>query len=66
MGYNYTDSPLVVADGSVAPSDEAEKYIQTARPGHRAPHYWLDGGKSVIELLGNGFVLRCLGTKCTR
>ncbi|KAK3319470.1 FAD binding domain-containing protein [Cercophora scortea] len=61
LGYNYGDSPIVVPDGSVAPPDDAEIYIQTARPGHRAPHYWLEAGKSTIDLFGKGFVLLSLG-----
>lgn len=63
LGYNYADSPLVVSDGSPAPPDHDEVYIQTARPGHRAPHCWLEEGKSTIDLFGNGFVLLCLGTE---
>jgi 2-polyprenyl-6-methoxyphenol hydroxylase-like FAD-dependent oxidoreductase len=62
LGYNYTTSPLVVPDGSPAPPDDAEIYVQTARPGHRAPHDWLGDGKSTLDLFGNGFVLLCLGT----
>jgi len=62
LGYNYAESPLIVPDGSEAPADDPEKYIQTARPGHRAPHYWLEAGKSTIDLFGNGFVLLSLGT----
>lgn len=61
LGYNYSDSPLIVADGSPAPLDDAEFYMQTARPGHRAPHHWLSEGKSTIDLFGNGFVLVCCG-----
>ncbi|KAL3417760.1 FAD binding domain-containing protein [Phlyctema vagabunda] len=62
VGYNYAASPIVVPDASVAPPDDAEHYIQTARPGHRAPHYWLEAGqKSTIDLFGNSFVLLSLG-----
>lgn len=57
LGYSYADSPIVVPDGSPAPPDEAEVYIQTARPGHRAPHCWLKDGRSTIDLFGRGFVL---------
>lgn len=61
LGYNYADSPLVIADGSPAPVDDPDIYIQTARPGHRAPHYWLSEGKSTIDLFGGDFVLLCFG-----
>ncbi|KFA49997.1 hypothetical protein S40293_05971 [Stachybotrys chartarum IBT 40293] len=62
LGYKYADSPLIVPDGSEAPPDDPEKYIQTARPGHRAPHYWLEAGTSTIDLFGDSFVLLYLGT----
>ncbi|KAI1174105.1 FAD binding domain-containing protein [Nemania sp. FL0916] len=57
LGYNYADSPLIVSDGSLAPPDEARTYIQTSRPGHRAPHVWLEDNKSTIDLFGKTFVL---------
>lgn len=61
LGYSYADSPLVVPDGSPAPPDDAELYVQTARPGHRAPHCWLEDGRSTIDLFGRGFVLLSFG-----
>lgn len=61
LGYKYADSPLVVPDGSPAPPDEPDLYIQTACPGYRAPHYWLEEGKSTIDLFGKGFVLLRFG-----
>jgi hypothetical protein len=35
-------------------------YIPTARPGSRAPHVWLEDGRSTLDLFGRGFVLLCL------
>jgi hypothetical protein len=32
-------------------------YEQTARPGHRAPHVWLEPGRSTLDLFGKSFVL---------
>ncbi|KAI8952141.1 FAD binding domain-containing protein [Xylaria longipes] len=61
LGYNYAASSLIVPDGSTAPPDDAQVYIQTARPGHRAPHGWLEGHKSTIDLFGPGFVLLDFG-----
>ncbi|KAA8644082.1 hypothetical protein EYZ11_005463 [Aspergillus tanneri] len=61
LGYSYADSPLIVPDGSSAPLDDPDIYIQTARPGHRAPHYWLKEGQSTIDLFGTGFVLLRFG-----
>jgi len=61
MGYSYADSPAIVPDGSAAPPDDPSVYIQTARPGHRAPHCWLKDGSSTIDLFGRGFVLLRFG-----
>lgn len=63
MGYNYADSPIIVPDGTQAPVDEPSVYVQTARPGHRAPHCWLDDGRSIIDLFGARFVLLDFGAK---
>jgi 2-polyprenyl-6-methoxyphenol hydroxylase-like FAD-dependent oxidoreductase len=57
LGYRFEGSPLIVPDGTPEPPDPVETYEQTARPGHRAPHAWLDDGKSTIDLFGHGFVL---------
>ena len=61
MGYSYSDSPIIVSDGTPAPPDEPGTYIQTARPGHRAPHAWLSEGRSTIDLFGEGFTLLVFG-----
>ncbi|MDB5670287.1 MAG: hypothetical protein JWO25_1246 [Alphaproteobacteria bacterium] len=57
LGYRYEGSPLVVPDGTPEPPDPVGSYVQTARPGHRAPHAWLSDGRSTIDLFGHGFVL---------
>jgi hypothetical protein len=36
-------------------------YTQTARPGSRAPHVWLDEGVTSLDLFGRGFVLLRFG-----
>ncbi len=73
LGYRYDPSPIVVPDGTAAPSDAVRVYTPTARPGHRAPHAWLDGGpppeagirvpggRSTIDLYGIGFALLDFG-----
>ena len=61
MGYRYDNSPIVWPDGTPAPPDQSHPYIQTARPGARAPHIWLDDGRSTLDLYGRGFVLLRLG-----
>jgi 2-polyprenyl-6-methoxyphenol hydroxylase-like FAD-dependent oxidoreductase len=61
LGYRFEGSPLIIPDGTPEPPDPVETYAQTARSGHRAPHAWLSaktsGGRSTIDLFGNGFVL---------
>ncbi|MFB0874476.1 MULTISPECIES: FAD-dependent monooxygenase [unclassified Sphingobium] len=57
LGYRYENSPIIVPDGSLPTPDNPSEYIQTARPGHRAPHVWLADGRSTLDLFGKGFVL---------
>jgi 2-polyprenyl-6-methoxyphenol hydroxylase-like FAD-dependent oxidoreductase len=61
LGYFYEGSPVIVPDGTPAPLDDPRNYAPIARPGSRAPHFWLDENKSVLDLFGHGFVLLCLG-----
>jgi hypothetical protein len=56
MGYCYEGSPICIEDGSVMP-DTGPRYVQNARPGARAPHAWLNEGRSTLDLFGHGFVL---------
>jgi 2,4-dichlorophenol 6-monooxygenase len=44
LGFEYGDSPAVVADGSAPPPRDPAGHVleQTTRPGHRLPHAWLD------------------------
>lgn len=57
LGYRYEGSPIIVPDGTEEPEDTVTTYVQTARPGHRAPHVWLEPGKSTLDLFGRSFVL---------
>jgi hypothetical protein len=61
LGYRYDGSPIVVPDGTPAPPLTTSTYVQTARPGARAPHAWLPDGRSTLDLYGRGFVLLQLG-----
>ncbi|MCW2892717.1 MAG: hypothetical protein JWO75_2206 [Actinomycetia bacterium] len=61
MGYRYDTSPIVIPDGTPPTPDEPGDYVQTARPGHRAPHAWLADGRSTIDLFADGFTLLRLG-----
>ena len=57
LGYRYDPSPIVVVDATPAPADSIMSYVQTSRPGSRAPHAWLADGRSTLDLFGRGFVL---------
>lgn len=61
MGYRYDTSPIVCPDGTPPTPDDPSEYVQTARPGHRAPHAWLADGRSTLDLFGAGFTLLRLG-----
>ena len=51
LGYRYDDSPIVWPDGTPAPLDDPNNYVQTARPGARGPHVWLaDGQRRAVRL----------------
>ena len=61
LGYVYEDSPVCVPDGTPPPPMDHATYVQTARPGSRAPHVRLADGRSTLDLFGRGFVLMALG-----
>ena len=65
LGFRYEGSPIVVPDGSPSPEDHPRYYTPTARPGHRAPHAWVDDGRgmrvSMLDYYGDGFALLRLG-----
>ena len=63
FGYCY-DSAAVVPDGTPTVPSGVHEYRPTARPGARAPHYWLerDGEEvSTIDLSDGRFVLLATG-----
>lgn len=62
LGYFYEGSPVIVPDGTPPPLDDPRNYFSTSRPGSRAPHFWLEENRSVIDLFGRGFVLLRLGS----
>jgi 2-polyprenyl-6-methoxyphenol hydroxylase-like FAD-dependent oxidoreductase len=57
LGYRLDGSPIVVPDGTPAPPFEVMTYRPTARPGHRAPHGWIDHERSMIDFYGHGYTL---------
>ncbi len=57
FGTRYDGSPIVVPDGKPAPPDNANAYVPSAVPGGRAPHWWLEGERSLYDCLGFEFTL---------
>jgi FAD binding domain len=57
LGFRYEGSSIVAADGTPEPEDTVNTYVQTARPGHRAPHVWLGPELSTLDFFGRDFVL---------
>jgi 2-polyprenyl-6-methoxyphenol hydroxylase-like FAD-dependent oxidoreductase len=61
LGYSYDPSPICCADGSPSAPDTITDYVPSSRPGARAPHAWLEDGRSTLDLFGRGFTLMALG-----
>ena len=57
LGYRYTESPIIVPDGSVAPPQDTIQYVPCAVPGCLAPHLWLADGSSLYDHFGPGYTL---------
>ena len=57
FGYFYDQSPLIEYDGEAAPAYTMDKFIQSTVPGCRTPHFWLEDGRSLYDLLGRDYTL---------
>jgi 2-polyprenyl-6-methoxyphenol hydroxylase-like FAD-dependent oxidoreductase len=57
FGGRYDGSPIIINDGTAPPPDSANTYVPTGCPGGRAPHLWLDDGRSLYDALGFEFTL---------
>jgi 2-polyprenyl-6-methoxyphenol hydroxylase-like FAD-dependent oxidoreductase len=57
LGQVYRSS-VITDDGTDAPTslDPVGQYQPTGRPGHRAPHLWLEQDRSTLDLFGTAFV----------
>ncbi|AMN38538.1 FAD-dependent oxidoreductase [Rhodoplanes sp. Z2-YC6860] len=60
FGGRYDGSPIIVGDGTAPPPDSPNAYVPTGCPGGRAPHLWLDDGRSLYDALGFEFTLLVL------
>jgi len=61
FGGRYDGSPVIVSDGTAPPPDSANTYVATACPGGRAPHLWLEDGRSLYDAFSFEFTLLRLG-----
>lgn len=61
LGYRYSNSPIVVPDGTPETPDDVRQYVPTARPGHRAPHVWLGDDSALMDSFGQYFTLLDFG-----
>jgi 2-polyprenyl-6-methoxyphenol hydroxylase-like FAD-dependent oxidoreductase len=61
FGARYDGSPIIVPDGASVPPDDAHSYVPTASPGGRAPHLWLDDGRSLFDTFGFDWTLLRIG-----
>jgi hypothetical protein len=57
FGYYYEDSPIIAHEAEPAPVYSMGSFTPSTLPGCRAPHFWLNNGKSLYDLLGNGYSL---------
>ncbi len=61
FGTRYDGSPVIVADGSEPPPDRPNSYVASATPGGRAPHLWLEDGRSLFDKFGFEWTLLRIG-----
>ena len=63
FGGRYDGSPSIVSDGISPPPDAPNVYVPTACPGGRAPHVWLEDGRSLYDLFGFEWTLLRLDSR---
>jgi hypothetical protein len=60
LGSRYTESPIIVGDGSAPPGEHFATYEPSAYPGCLAPHAWLPDDTSLYDHFGRGYTLLAL------
>jgi hypothetical protein len=60
FGYFYEDSPIIAFDGESAPAYTMGDFTASTVPGCRAPHFWLNDGRSLYDELGPAYTLMVL------
>ncbi|WP_437884345.1 FAD-dependent monooxygenase [Pseudomonas sp. LRF_L74] len=61
LDVRYSDSPVVIDDGSEAEPWSETRYSASAKPGHRAPLVRLHDDSPLYDHLGSGLTLLALG-----
>ncbi|TFZ00594.1 monooxygenase [Ramlibacter henchirensis] len=57
FGYYYDRSPIIASDGESPPGYSMGDFTESTVPGCRAPHFWLEDGRSLYDALGQGYTL---------
>ncbi len=57
FGYFYSGSPVILADSEPPPAYTMGSFTSSTVPGCRAPHVWLDDGRSLYDAFGPGYTL---------
>ena len=60
LGYRYVGSPVIWEEPG-GPEHVFREYLPTTWPGARLPHIWLQEGRSVHDVIGDGYTLLRLG-----
>ena len=57
FGYYYDRSTIIAYDGEAPPGYTMGSFTSSTVPGCRAPHVWLDSGRSLYDTLGPDYTL---------
>lgn len=60
LGYQYKNSPLILTEAGDDNEPQFIKYHPNARPGSRLPHMWLEDGRAIQDLIGDGYTMMVL------
>lgn len=61
LGSYYSNSPAIASEPGFVSPINISQYEPSARPGHLAPHVWIDQQTSLYDLFSSGFSLLRLG-----
>ncbi len=61
LGARYDSSSIIARDPAASPPDMPSVYVQSGKPGGRAPHVWLKDGRSIFDTFGFEWTLLSFG-----